>query len=140
MSKLSAVKGDLAKLDRHKLELSRPGVFILYKSNLGPPHYVGRDEVSMYLGMGEFRNNPDYKYYKFLPCKTGDDAYKWECIYWHTGQNTLDNSAERGGKHPKRPAGSTVKCPFPGCTADHDLDIEITAVVLDDPSEGSSEE
>lgn len=141
-SKLSAVKGILAKLDRHKRELSKPGVFILYKTNLGPPHLVGRHDVSMYLGISEYKSNPDYKYYKYLPCKTADDAYKWECIYWHTGQKTLDNSEERGGKHPKRPAGSRVHCPFPNCSADDDLDVEISAIVLgeDGASSGSDDE
>ena len=95
-----------------KEQLSRSGVFILYRTNAGNmPAWVGRAEFSLYNTLNGYVNHPVYKYYKFMPCKSAVEAYQWECIFWHSGKNSLDNREI----HPKKPINFDVTCPFPGC-------------------------
>lgn len=114
-NKLSPYKTPLAKI-KPEGDLNKPGVFLLYQANMGPPTFVGRADVSLYQGMKKHRDEGIHKYYKILPCENPAEAFKWESIYWHTGQKTILNSESRGGFHPMRPTGSHAKCPYPGCT------------------------
>lgn len=119
-SKLSPVKHSLAHLVAAVGDLKKPGIFVLYKTNMGTPSWVSRADASLFEGLMAFRNHPTYKYYKIMPCRSREESYLWECIYWHSGAETLDNGAAKNGRHPRRPKGTEVGCPFPGCTYVHE--------------------
>lgn len=124
--KLSPVKIPLSRLNQS--QLSSPGMFILYRTNLGNPAYVGRADYSLYNELKNWAKNPGtYRYYRYMKCSNADDAYQWHCMFWHHGQKTIDNSEAKGGAHPRPPVGSSVKCPFPGCTFDEEREAEAAA-------------
>lgn len=118
--KMSAF-GRLAKVKSAKSELSRSGVYILYRTNAGNmPAWVGRADFSLYNTLSGYATHPQYKYYKYMPCKSASEAYQWECIFWHSGANSLDNASI----HPKKPGSFDVSCPYPGCDAGaHSYDV-----------------
>ena len=116
--KLSPIKTPLAKLSARKVPHS-PGVYILYRTNMGAPAYVGRDDYRLFDALDDHRRAGRYKYFKFMVCNDPVDAFQWECMFWHKGQATIDNSESNGGRHPAPPRGELVDCPFPGCT--HEL-------------------
>ena len=115
-SKLSPMRLPLNKMVSASGDLKSPGIFVLFTANVGSPNFVGRAEASLFEALMAYRTHPSYKYYKVLPCKTRAEAYMWECIYWHSSGETLDNGVAKGGKHPEPPAGLTNPCPVPGCT------------------------
>ena len=113
--KLSPVKIPLAKLRPGKVPHS-PGVYILYKTNMGPPAYVGRDDYRLYDAIDNHRRGGKYKYFKFMRCTDPLDAYQWESMFWHKGQATIDNAEAKGGRHPRPPMKhADAACPYPGC-------------------------
>ncbi|MFA5032890.1 MAG: hypothetical protein WC614_07715 [bacterium] len=87
-----------------------PGVYIFYKTKSGPPRYVGRADTNLYRRMKG--RHWEYKYYRFKHCETEQDAYHWECIYWHKYQDTIDNSRQNGGNHPANPKWKNIYCPI----------------------------
>ncbi len=112
---LSPVKIPLARLATAKVPFS-PGIYILYRTNMGAPAFIGRDDVRLYDKLNDLaRNQPHYHYFKFMVCSDAADAYQWECMFWHKGLGTLDNAAH----HPLPPRGSDMVCPFPGCSYVH---------------------
>lgn len=113
--KLSPVKTQLARLSA-KVVPHAPGIYIMYRSNMGPPSYVGRDDYRLYDAIDNHRRAGVYKYFKFMRCNNPTDAFQWECMFWHKGQSTIDNSEANGGRHPKPPRGEYLSCPYPGCT------------------------
>ncbi len=113
-NKLSPFKTPLAKI-KAEGDLNKPGVYLLFQANMGPPTFVGRHDISLFQGMKDHRDAGIHKYYKILPCSTSDEGFKWESIYWHTGQKTILNAESRGGHHPMKPNGSHARCPYPGC-------------------------
>jgi hypothetical protein len=116
--KLTPVKFQLARLQAAGVPHSS-GIFLLYKANMGPPHWVGRADRDLYETLTAHKGKGIYPYFKFMACKSPDDAYQWECIYWHQGSATLDNGEAKGGHHPHLPKGSTTTCPVPGCSYVH---------------------
>lgn len=80
-----------------------PGVYLFYRTYVGPPRYVGRSDTDLHRRM---RNRP-YVYYQFKPCASPADAYRWECLYYHRYYDTLDNRI-----HPARPAAERAICPI----------------------------
>lgn len=113
--KLSPSKVPLAKLGPGKVPHA-PGVYILYRTNMGAPAYVGRDDYRLYDAIDHHRRIGKYKYFKFMRCNNPVDAYQWECMFWHKGQATLDNSEANGGHHPRPPRQNPeASCPYPGC-------------------------
>ena len=113
--KLSPTKHAITQAGVHTVPHT-PGIYILYKANLGPPHYVGRSDRDLYETLVSKIGKTHYSYFKFMVCNTPDDAFQWECIYWHQGSKTLDNGEQNGGHHPRRPKDSHANCPVPGCT------------------------
>jgi hypothetical protein len=112
---LSPVKVPLARLATAKVPFA-PGIYILYRTNMGAPAYIGRDDVRLYDKLNDLsRNQPHYHYFKFMVCSDPTDAYQWECMFWHKGLSTLDNAAH----HPRPPRGLDLACPFPGCSHVH---------------------
>ena len=106
----------LSKVVSASGDLGSPGIFVLFSANVGSPNFVGRAEASLFEALTGFKHHNLYKYYKVLPCKTRGEAYMWECIYWHSSGESLDNGPAKGGKHPEPPAGLSNPCPYPGCT------------------------
>jgi hypothetical protein len=88
-----------------------PGVYVFFQTYNGPPRYVGRSGSRLFSRI----RSREYIYYAFKCCRSDYDAYKWECIYWHNHQDTLDNSSLNGGNHPARPRGSNHRCPVCEC-------------------------
>ncbi|MEM0997270.1 MAG: hypothetical protein AAGN35_09335 [Bacteroidota bacterium] len=116
--KLSPKKIPLAKLSPGKVPHA-PGVYILYRTNMGAPAYVGRDDFRLYDALDQHRRAGHYKYFKFMRCSDPLDAYQWECMFWHKGLATIDNAESRGGKHPRPPRSHPfAPCPYPGCDFD----------------------
>jgi hypothetical protein len=113
--KMSTIKHPTSRLSAAGVPHS-PGIYIMYKANMGPPHYVGRADSDLFETLTAHKGKGLYPYFKFMPCNTAEDAFQWECIYWHQGQATLDNSEAKGGHHPHRPRGTDIQCPVPGCT------------------------
>lgn len=105
------------------------GVFIMFRTNMGAPAYVGRADSRLYDILSTFKSKP-YNYVKILPCNKAEDAFLWECMFWHKGQKTIDNSKHRGGKHPPRPYGSSRTCPYPGCIHEFEGPAPIAEVAL----------
>lgn len=118
--KLSPVKIPIGKLASAKVPHA-PGVYILYRTNMGAPAYVGRDDYRLYDAIDTHRLQGKYNYFKFMRCNNPVDAYQWECMFWHKGQATIDNSEAHGGAHPKPPRGESIACPYPGCDFEPDL-------------------
>ncbi|HHG84659.1 MAG TPA: hypothetical protein ENJ82_07910 [Bacteroidetes bacterium] len=115
--KLSPVKIPLAKLAPGKVPHAA-GIYILYRTNMGAPAFVGRDDFRLYDAVDTMRLQGKYHYFKYMRCNSAVDAYQWECMFWHKGQATLDNAETRGGKHPQPPRGESTACPYPGCAFD----------------------
>lgn len=107
---LSPFKVPMAKIAGAKVPFA-PGIFILFRSSLGSPAYIGRHDIRLYDAINEFAHHPQYKYFKFMRCHDAVDAYQWHCMFWHKGQSTIDN----GGHHPNPPRGVEASCPYPGC-------------------------
>ena len=120
-AKLSPIKHNISGVMAAKDELGKPGIFVLYKTNLGSPAFVGRADNTLLEALMGYRNHSLYKYYKFMACRNADEAYLWECIYWHSGTNSLDNGPLHHGRLPQPPTRSTMACPFPGCTYVHEM-------------------
>ena len=91
----------------HKDVDHEAGVYIFYRTQNGPPRYVGRADTSLYRRI----RGRDYLYYKYKHCKTEVAAYRWECKYWHRYQNSIENSYNNSGNHPAKPVGKNVTCP-----------------------------
>lgn len=116
--KMSTTKHQMSRLTAAGVPHA-PGIFILFKANMGPPHYVGRADSDLFETLLGFKGKGLYPYFKFMVCKNADDAYQWESIYWHQGNATLDNGEAKGGHHPHPPRGSHAACPVPGCNYQH---------------------
>ena len=112
---LSKQKRPLAKLVSGREVLPTPGIYILYNTNFGPPRYVGGTGQSLFDALLQHKKSAKYRYYRFMNCRSAEEAFKWECIYWHKAHATIDNSLERGGHHPEPPHGKDWACPMPGC-------------------------
>ena len=113
------------KITEYKLPLARlggarvpntSGVYILYRTNMGAAALVGRSDHTLSEALDAHRRKGVYHYFKYMVCSDPDDAYEWECMFWHQAQKTIDNSLANGGRHPQPLRGSTVACPYPGCT------------------------
>jgi hypothetical protein len=84
---------------------STPGVYLFYKWPWGGPSYVGRSDTDLLRRM----QRRGYRYYRFKPCATPEEAYRWECHYWH-------RHAPRDNRiHPARPTYSSARCPDRYC-------------------------
>jgi hypothetical protein len=77
---------------------------------------VGGTGQSLFDALLKHKKEGTYKYYRYMNTRTPDEAFKWEAIFWHKAQASIDNSAEHGGHHPEPAHGSDVACPMPGCT------------------------
>lgn len=130
--KLSPVKLPLAKLSPGKVPKA-PGVYILYRTNMGAPAYVGRDDYHLYEALKTHKKAGVYRYFKFMRCSNPDDAFQWECLFWHKGQATIDNSEAKGGRHPKPPQGRNIDCPYPGCTYQSSAPAPSPSTVVEAP-------
>jgi hypothetical protein len=119
--KLSPSKIQLSKLAPGKVPHA-PGVYIFYRTNMGAPAYVGRNDYRLYDAIDTHRRAGKYKYFKFMRCNDPVDAYQWECMFWHKGMSTLDNSEANGGHHPRPPRQhQDANCPYPGCSYVHEV-------------------
>lgn len=107
---LSPYKIPLARISGAKVPFS-PGVYILYRTNMGAPAYIGRHDIRLYDALNAYVRNPNYKYFKFMVCSDAEDAFQWHCMFWHKGVGSIDNAAH----HPHPPRGSNLACPYPGC-------------------------
>lgn len=113
---LSPVKVPMARLASAKVPFA-PGIFILYRTNMGAPAFVGRDDVRLYDRLNDLtRSMPHYHYFKFMVCSDPADAYQWECMFWHKGLASIDNA----NHHPRPPRGTQLACPYPGCNHQHE--------------------
>lgn len=113
--KFSNVKIPLQKLSPGEIGFTA-GVYVLYRTNMGAPAYVGRGDHRLYDHVNKYRNHPTYRYVKIMKCDDPKDAFEWHCLFWHKSQSTIDNSELNGGRHPSRPHGmNDLECPFPGC-------------------------
>lgn len=70
----------------HDVE-GEPGVYLLSRTRSGPIRYVGRSDSSLYNRI----RGRDYLYYRYKHCYNEEDAYHWECIYYHRHIDTIDN-------------------------------------------------
>lgn len=113
--KISNIKINLQKMHPGDVGFTA-GVYILYRSNMGAPAYVGRADNRLYDHVSRYKHHPTYRYMKFMKCDSAEDAFQWHCIFWHKSQSTIDNSEANGGHHPRRPRNSNSPCPVPGCT------------------------
>ncbi len=94
------------EIHNHNDVRCEPGVYILYKTIDGPPRYVGRSDSNI---IERLEKHDDYVYYQYKNCSI-EDAYYWECRYWHKYQDDLDNSIKNGGIHPDEPDGIDIPC------------------------------
>lgn len=108
--KISEFKLPLARLAAARVPHA-PGVYILYRTNMGQAAYVGRDDYRLGEALDQHRKLGQYHYFKYMVCADPSDAFEWECMFWHQGQRTIDNSS----RHPRPPHGSETSCPYPGC-------------------------
>jgi hypothetical protein len=92
------------ELDEHDVE-DEPGVYLFYRRIDGPVRYVGRSDTSLY---GRIRYR-DYVYYRYKHCADEEEAYHWECMYFHHHRDTIDNR-----NHPAKPWYSDSACPVCG--------------------------
>jgi hypothetical protein len=111
---LSPVKIPLARLATSKVPFTA-GIFILYRTNMGAPAFIGRSDIRLYDALNDYVKSPHYHYFKFMQCSDAADAYQWQCMFWHKGLATIDNAAH----HPHPPRGTDLSCPYPGCSYVH---------------------
>jgi hypothetical protein len=122
--KISEFKLPLARLGGARVPMS-PGVYVLYRTNMGAAAWVGRHDNRLGEALDQHRKRGIYSYFKYMVCASADDAFEWECMFWHQAQKTIDNNLMNGGKHPRLPLGSEVRCPFPGCTYVHEVESPV---------------
>jgi hypothetical protein len=112
---LSPVKIPLTRLASAKVPFTA-GIFILYRTNMGAPAFIGRSDARLYDAINDYLKSPIYHYFKFMQCSDATDAYQWHCMFWHKGLATIDNAST----HPHTPPhGNKMTCPFPGCAYVH---------------------
>jgi hypothetical protein len=109
--KISEFKLPLARLAAARVPHA-PGVYILYRTNMGQAAFVGRADHRLGEALDLHRRRGQYHYFKFMVCSDENDAFEWECMFWHQTERTIDNAT----RHPVPPHGSSVACPYPGCT------------------------
>ncbi len=96
---------DLDDISFHDVE-DEPGVYIFFDEKDGEPVYVGRSDTSLFRRM----EKRGYRYYRYKHCDTPEEAWIWECEYYHKHKDILENI-----NHPARPAGvGDVPCPICG--------------------------
>lgn len=112
--KISEFKLPLARLAAARVPHA-PGVYILYRTNMGQAAFVSRADHRLGEALDLHRKRGQYHYFKYMVCSDENDAFEWECMFWHQTERTIDN----GGRHPIPPINSNMTCPYPGCT--HEL-------------------
>lgn len=122
-SKISAHKIPLNRLDKAKVP-HMPGVFLLYRTNASAPALLGRSDASLYNAIRKFVHGTDYRYFKFMPTRSGEDAFKYECMFWHKFPE------DQRGAHPHHPRGKAVECPHPNCDYGADFAATVAAETL----------
>lgn len=99
--------GGLHRIDELYLEPieDEPGMYVFYRTRGGPVRYVGRSDTSL---RHRIARRP-YTYFRYKHTYDDEDAYYWECVYWHRYIETIDNCYT----HPARPAGYyDLECPI----------------------------
>ena len=92
------------EINWHPVE-HEPGVYLFYRSIDGPVRYVGRSDASLYNRI----RGREYLYYRYKHCPDHEDAYYWECQYYHRYADTIENR-----NHPAKPWYSNITCPVCG--------------------------
>lgn len=131
--KISEFKLPLARLGGARVP-NTSGVYILYRTNMGAAAFVGRSDHTLAEALEAQRRLGIYGYFKYMVCSNPDDAFEWECMFWHQAQKSLDNSILNGGHHPHPPRDSQVQCPFPGCTFQHTVPASHSDAMQDEMS------
>ena len=84
----------------HDVE-DEPRVYQFFKTISGPVRYVGRSGSSLYNRI----RGREYVYYRYKHCYDDEEAYYWECEYYHRYEDTIDN-----WNHPAKPSYSNSQC------------------------------
>jgi hypothetical protein len=69
------------------------------------PRYVGRSDTDVLRRM----YGRGYRYFQYMPCATAEEAYRWECIFYHRYYPSGNRV------HPARPDSPNARCPEPRC-------------------------
>lgn len=88
----------------HDIE-DKPGVYLFYRRLTGSVRYVGRSDSQIYTRI----KRRDYRFYRYKYCYDAEEAYYWECEYFHYFNDTIDND-----RHPARPRYSDISCHWCG--------------------------